>query len=70
MLTFISVHVFAVLGGFCIDQSTVLKFQLNVNYSAAYGVAVGLLIVFQIGQNNFANNVFIQRFNIFIKLDF
>jgi len=38
MLTFILV--FAILGDFCIDQTTVLKFQLNADHAATYDIAL------------------------------
>ena len=36
MLIFVSV--FAILGVFCIDQTTVLKFQFNIDHSLMYDI--------------------------------
>jgi len=48
--------VFSILGVFCLDETTVLKCQLNIDHTAMYNIV--LLVVFQWVRNDFANNVF------------
>ena len=51
-------------GSFCIDLSTILKFQLNADNTGKYDIV--FINSFQVGPNNFANNIFIQRFKIML----